>query len=213
MNAYAQHNVGFYSRRTMSLFLVIGAHAAVFAALLLTISTTKVALPTGPFHATVINEPRRHEDMPKIPTVKTDINIQLPVDKVDFPPLVIERDTTIIGDLKVPPPLDSQPPQPPHVARLAQGGPGAGFPDPAAFYPEQEIRLGDQGVSVVNVCVNSKGRLTADPVTSQTSGLPLLDGAALKLAKAGSGHYRPSTQDGVPVDSCYPVGVRFQLRN
>src|ERR1700733_6606556 len=42
MNAYAQHNVGFYSRRTMSFFMVVGAHVAVFAALMLTISTTKI---------------------------------------------------------------------------------------------------------------------------------------------------------------------------
>jgi hypothetical protein len=44
------------------------------------------------------------------------------------------------------------------------------------------------------------------------SGSARLDDAALKLARAGSGHYRATTEDGQPVNSCYPFGVRFQLR-
>lgn len=213
MNAYAQHNVGFYSRRTMSFFMVAGAHVAVFAALMLTISTTRITPPAGPIIAKYIDV-TRPRDVPKVPTVKTNINIQLPIKEVEFPRIAVVPDTTIIGELRPLPIVDSQPPQPlGHVARLEQGGTGAGFPDPAGFYPEQSIRLGDQGVSVVKVCVNTKGRLTTDPVTSRTSGFERLDLAALKLAKAGSGHYRPSTEDGVPVESCYPVGVRFQIRN
>jgi TonB family protein len=214
MNAYAQHNMGFYSRRTMSLFMVIGAHAAVFAALLLTVSTTKVPVLPTPFVADVIDKPRPPRDLPQVDPVKTNINIRLPIDKIEFPPVVVDRDSAITGDPRSLLPVDTQPSQPPaHVARLQQGGTGAGFPDPASFYPSQSIRIGEVGVSVVRVCVNAKGRLTADPVTSKTSGFERLDLAALTLAKAGSGHYRPSTEDGAPVDSCYPVGVRFQLRN
>jgi hypothetical protein len=40
-----------------------------------------------------------------------------------------------------------------------------------------------------------------------------LDEGALKLAKAGSGHYRTTTENGRPVSFCYPLNVRFQLRN
>ena len=213
MNAYAQHNVGFYSRRTMSFFMVVGAHVAVFAALMLTISTTKITPPSGPIIAKYIDV-TRPRDVPKVPTVKTNINIQLPINEVDLPRISVVPDTTIIGELRPLPIVDSQPPQPPgHVARLEQGGTGVGFPDPAGFYPEQSIRLGDQGVSVVKVCVNTKGRLTGEPITARTSGFERLDLAAIKLAKAGSGHYRPATEDGMPIESCYPVGVRFQIRN
>jgi TonB family protein len=213
MNAYAQHNVGFYSRRTMSLFMVIGAHAAVFAALMLTISTAKVPrLPTA-FVAKLIDNPLPPKDLPKVDPVKSDINIQLPVHPTEFPPVAIDHDNTIVGDPLPQPPIDTRPQPPVHVARLEQGGTASGFPDPASFYPSQSVRIGEVGVSVVQVCVNTKGRLTAVPVTSKTSGFERLDQAAVNLAKAGSGHYRPSTEDGVPVDSCYPVGVRFQLKN
>ena len=213
MNAYAQHNVGFYSRRTMSFFLVVGAHVAVFAGLMLTISTTTINVPAPPFTATIIDKQRPHEEFPKVPPPKSEINIHVEEPEFHAPPTDQSLGDPIIADPRSLPPTDIRAPQSPHVAKLEQGGTGAGFPDPAGFYPEQSIRQGDQGVSVVKVCVNTRGRLTTDPVTSKSSGFERLDLAALKLAKAGSGHYRPSTEDGVPVESCYPVGVRFQIRN
>jgi hypothetical protein len=67
--------------------------------------------------------------------------------------------------------------------------------------------------AIVQVCVDTRGRLTSDPVTLQGSGSFRLDEGALKPARAGSGHYRATTEDGRPVDSCYPFRVRFQLRH
>jgi hypothetical protein len=64
----------------------------------------------------------------------------------------------------------------------------------------------------VRVCVDPKGKLTSNPTTAGTSGIARLDEAALQLARAGSGHYRATTEDGRPVSSCYPVGIRFQLK-
>jgi TonB family protein len=81
------------------------------------------------------------------------------------------------------------------------------------FYPPPSIHLREQGVSTVRVCVDAKGRLTSDPTTLKGSGSARLDEGALKLARAGSGHYRAATEDGQPVGSCYPLGIRFQLKN
>jgi TonB family protein len=92
------------------------------------------------------------------------------------------------------------------------GGPGAGFPETADFYPSPSIRLAEEGLTTVRVCVDPKGRLTSEPTTVKGSGSARLDEAALKLARAGSGHYRATTEDGQPVNSCYPFGIRFQLR-
>jgi hypothetical protein len=64
----------------------------------------------------------------------------------------------------------------------------------------------------VRVCVDEHGRLQGDPTIADTSGSARLDGGALALARAGSGHYRSSTEDGKPVSSCYAYRVRFQLR-
>ena len=40
-----------------------------------------------------------------------------------------------------------------------------------------------------------------------------LNEGALRLAKAGSGHYGATIEDGRPVNSCYPFRIRFDLRN
>jgi TonB family protein len=102
---------------------------------------------------------------------------------------------------------------PPHVLSEVQGGPGAGFPNPDDYYPDSAKRLGEQGAATVKVCVDVNGRLTSAPLTLEGTGSSRLDEGALKLARAGSGHYRASTQDGSPVNSCYPLRIRFQLKN
>jgi TonB family protein len=103
-------------------------------------------------------------------------------------------------------------PPPPTPINRVQGGAGKGFPNSADYYPPGSIRLEETGTVAVNVCVDSKGRLTGNPTISKSSGFPRLDEGALKLARAGSGHYRASTENGQPVDSCYPVGITFTLK-
>jgi hypothetical protein len=73
--------------------------------------------------------------------------------------------------------------------------------------------LDEQGIGTVKVCMDAHGRLMSDPTILQGTGIPRLDEGALKLARAGSGHYRATTENGQPVDSCYAFRVRFQLRN
>ena len=65
----------------------------------------------------------------------------------------------------------------------------------------------------VHVCVDASGRLTGEPTLAESSGVSRLDAGALRLAKAGSGHYRASTEDGSPVNSCYLFRVHFRLEN
>ena len=99
----------------------------------------------------------------------------------------------------------------PPVQRV-QGGPGAGFPASEDFYPSVARQMNEQGVAAVNVCVDAKGRLVSDPALAQSTGHARLDEGALRLAKAGSGHYRPTRENGQPVESCYAFRVRFTIR-
>ena len=46
----------------------------------------------------------------------------------------------------------------------------------------------------------------------KSSGFARLDAGALALAKAGSGAYRSTTENGQPVTSCYAFRIRFQLK-
>jgi len=113
----------------------------------------------------------------------------------------------------LPPPLAVLPPSGPIPVTRVQGGPGSGFPSTNDFYPDASIRMGEKGVATVRTCVDSKGRLIADPTILQSTGSTRLDEGALRLAKAGSGHYRATMEDGRAVNSCYPFRIRFELRN
>ena len=103
-------------------------------------------------------------------------------------------------------------PQPvPPVVRVS-GGVGKGFPNTDDFYPPSAIRLAQEGTVAVQVCVDERGRLVSEPTLAHSSSIASIDGAALRLARAGSGHYQPATENGRPVSSCYPFSVRFHLK-
>ena len=128
---------------------------------------------------------------------------------IEDPHLDLTRiDVPATGDAT---PIRIEPETPQSVTRV-NGGPDRGFPNGEAFYPPASIRLGETGTASVQVCVNAEGRLTAAPVLERSSGSRRLDEAALRLATAGSGHYRPSTEGGRAVSSCYSFPVEFRLR-
>lgn len=102
-------------------------------------------------------------------------------------------------------------PESPPVSHRVPGGPGKGFPNTDDFYPAASRRLAETGATTVQVCVDTQGRLTGDPVVTQGSGIRRLDDGALNLARAGSGHYRPTTENSQAVSACYPYRIRFRL--
>ena len=91
------------------------------------------------------------------------------------------------------------------------GGPGRGFPNTEGFYPAASRRAGEQGVSTVRVCVDATGHLTGEPSIARSSGIARLDEGALTLARAGSGYYRSTVEDGNPVADCYAFRIHFTL--
>jgi TonB family protein len=132
------------------------------------------------------------------------VNIDLPVE----PQTTAIQDTTDKPVVRAPPP-----PPPPAAVNRVGGGPGKGFPATDDYYPSASARLGEAGTATVRVCVDAKGKLTEEPSVQESSGTPRLDEGAVKLAKAGSGHYRPTTENGSAVNSCFGFRVKFQLRN
>jgi TonB family protein len=209
-------NFGYFSLRSATLFLIAGLHAALFYGLITSLSQTRSAAtpPNLQNHDVAVVPPEKvafrlsaselehwtfYVPKPLVePTPNVDIESEVKSGVSDEPPEVIS------------PPVSQD--QPSHVVQRLTGGPGGGFPETADFYPSPSIRLGEEGITTVEVCVDRKGRLTAAPTTLKGSGSGRLDEGALKLARAGSGHYRATTEDGQPVNSCYPFAVRFQLK-
>lgn len=199
--------------RTSSLLLVIGLHAGLFYAAWTHLAHTPKPPMVERLSLKPILEPSRHSFRP-------DGAVNLRRILMTEPPPVTEHEYPEVpqGKALAPPGDESAPPVEPtsdtaHTPVRVTGAPATGFPNLDDFYPAGAIRASAQGVSSVRVCVNPQGRLTADPMLVRPSGAASLDAAALKLAKAGSGHYRPTTEDGQAVTSCFDYAVRFQLRN
>jgi hypothetical protein len=214
--AYADQNFGFISLRSSTFFLVLSLHVVLIYGFMTAISQTHKSAMPDPLQNRPLKDPLPRQKLPlSLPDPALDSwTIDVPKPVVEVPPdLSTDVTTTIVEKA----PETHSPPQPAetqfHVAQRVAGGPGAGFPDTADFYPSLSIHLGEQGISTVQVCVDTKGRLTSDPTTVQRTGSPRLDDGALKLARAGSGHYRATTEDGLPVNSCYPLRIKFQIKN
>jgi TonB family protein len=209
---YLYDNFRPLSRRSATLMLVAGFHIALFYGLMTGLNVNLKKLLTPPLQN--LSLPQPHPDVlppPIPPPTLTHSRIDAVVP--EFPPTQgrDENPPVLPDPPRDPIPYRSEPPI--HVVNRAQGGPGSGFPNPDDFYPSAGKRLEEQGTAIVHVCVDANGRLMSDPTTMQSSGSARLDEGALQLAKAGSGHYRASTEDGRPVNACYPFRVRFQLRN
>lgn len=213
---------GYLSRRTTTFLLVVGLHVVFFYVLIAKLSQTTVPHLTPPLQNRPVTEPKLR-DVPTPPKPQLVDPRRLDLTPPDTH-LAIEADPKTSVRPEIGPEIDpglpsrdqpqttSRPPAE-HTAQQIQGGPGAGFPNPDDYYPSFARYREEQGVAIVNVCVDEHGRLTSDPTTVQGTGYTQLDEGALKLARAGSGHYRASTLDGRPVKSCYPLRIRFQLKN
>jgi TonB family protein len=206
---HASHGLPRVSRRTLTFLLVACLHAAVFYGLLIGATTFTKLIPT-PLVARAINLPR-HEVLPPLPGPQmTTTTIQIPrtIDEFRIEPgpegaaAVTAVDSVGAGS----------PPSVPHLVNRLQGGPGVGFPSTNDFYPSISIYREEEGAATIEACVDATGRLTSEPKIIESARSSRLDDAALRLAKAGSGHYRATTEDGQPVNSCYAFRVRFSLR-
>lgn len=87
----------------------------------------------------------------------------------------------------------------------------SGFPQPCGFYPVIAQLLHKQGTALVRICIGKNGQILDKPTITRTSGSSRLDAAALRYATATSGHWRPERHDGVPINFCAQLPVRFAL--
>ena len=211
MNAYVQQDYSLFSRRTLAFVLIVGVHGVLVLVLAngLAHGFVKV-IPTGMQIIGLAPEAPKNQPPPLPPPPKfspPQIHIP-PTETLISPP----EDQGLIQGVIAPPTEQLPPPSAPqHIVNRVLGGPGKAFPNTEDFYPPDAIRDGVTGVATVRSCVDDKGRLTEAPTLAQTSGSGSLDAGALRLARAGSGRYRATTEDGRPVISCYEFRIRFGL--
>lgn len=199
-----------FSRRTTAIIVIVGLHLGIFYLYLNGFTRALIVSATDPLAGHFIVQPVTRvppRQLPPPTITPTTIN-ELPLPD----PKILTVATAVITTPPSRPvrPVQTAPPVP--VERMI-GGPGAGFPNTQDYYPPGPRRLDEEGTSAVRVCVDPTGRLTAAPALVSSSGNGQLDEGALRLASAGSGHYRATTENGRPVSSCYSFRIRFQLED
>jgi TonB family protein len=210
--AYAQHDAGYFSGRSGTLFIVLSLHALLFYGLITTVSHIHVSA-VDPLQ----NLPPQDPLPQRLPFRVPEPSLTEP--RIHVPPIDLhvrqepDPGTDVIAEIAPEPSPPSTAGTPPQAVKQVMGGPGAGFPNPDDYYPPLAKHLDEQGTATVRVCVDPNGRLTSDPTTLQGTGSSRLDEGALRLARAGSGHYRATTENGKSVNSCYAFRIRFQLKS
>ena len=212
MNAYAQQDYSLFSRRTIAFIGIIGLHVVLIYALA-TGLTHRFLTPQPDMVASWEPDAPKHTPPPPPFPPPTFSPRVVDIPRVDLDIDVKVDDSRTIRDVIPDVEQHFVPPAPPAtLVKRVLGGPGRAFPNTDDFYPADAIRKEQTGAVTVYTCVDEKGRLTAAPTVARSSGTASLDEGALKLAKAGSGHYRATTEDGRPVSSCYEFMVRYNLR-
>jgi TonB family protein len=209
------HHGGFgpsFSGRTTVILLIVGLHVLVICVLATGIVAPKVFKGSPP-RIDVSFLPSPATPVPPAPVHPTFAHFQIDLPMPQTPEIPTEQTVTTPDQITEAPPVRPEGPTLPRPVNRVLGGPGVGFPNMDDFYPEAARRLGEKGTTTINVCVDGTGRLTGKPTIDQSSGSPRLDEGALRLAKAGSGHYRATTENGRPVSACYAFRIRFQLRD
>jgi periplasmic protein TonB len=214
MAAYVQDS-NFFTRRTLVLVAIIALHVFIAWALATGLARRAIELVAPPLQTEVVEEVQKKDEPPPPPPPQMErppVEIPPPDVAIELPQ---ETQSTAIVDVtdkpvpKAPPP----PPPPPAHKNVVGPKPGKGFPSTEDYYPPASKRLGEEGAANVHVCVGPNGKLTEEPTLQQSSGSARLDDGALKLAKAGSGHYQAGTEDGQPVAACMVFKIKFELRN
>ena len=211
MTAYV-HDSNFLTRRTAVLFAIIGLHVFIAWALATGLARRAIELVAPPLQTEIVEEVQKRDEPPPPPPPQLErppVEVPPPDVSIEVP---IEPQSTAIVDV-TDKPQQKAPPPPPKPTNRVGAKPGKNFPNTEDYYPSASKRLGEAGSAAVHVCVNAQGKVSEDPTIAQTSGSTRLDDGALKLAKAGSGHYQPATEDGKAIDSCLTFRITFQLKN
>jgi protein TonB len=208
MAAYAQDS-SFFTRRGIVVVIIIGLHVLVAWGLMTGLARKVVEVLAPPIEADIVEEVKQDDEPPPPPPPEMErppVEVPPPEVSIDLP---METTSNAIVDVtdKTPPPA---PPPPPRVA--AVGAKMSRMANPDDYYPPGSIRREEQGSPVVQACVGPNGRLLREPVVTDTSGFPDLDGAAIKVAKAN--RYTAAMENGSAVpESCIKFKVKFILKN
>jgi len=204
---YPQQSQGLFSKRAIVFIAIIAFHALIIYAFATGLANNGARIINTILQTNIIQTQKVQELPPPPPHV--DLKVQPPVQ-------VVAPEVTITIPV-APPPIHIAPvvkPTPPAPIRVPPAPiinvstRGINEPDTNDYYPDASRRNNEEGHGVVHICVDTRGRVSEAKIAAST-GHPMLDEAAVKLAKAY--RFRPATQGGKPITQCTGLPVRFTL--
>ena len=189
--SYYPTDSGHLSRRLVAFLAIIAVHALVIWAFISGFANQGARYVQTILETNII-QTEKPKDLPPPPP---------PVDLKERPPVqMIAPEINITVPVEAPPPPRAIVPGSPVKITFQ--------PDVNDYYPEVSRRNNEEGRPVVKICVNATGKIDSVDIAT-TSGHPLLDEAALKVAKLMK--FKPATSEGKPVLSCPTLPVKFVL--
>jgi len=210
MAAYV-HDTDYFTRRTAVFALIIALHVFILWAFATGLARKAIEVLAPPIQTDILQEEKTKNEPPPPPPPELKRQV------VEVPPPDINIAMPEVGPQTSAITARVTQPTPAPVAKAAVAatavGLGKGFPNVDDYYPDASRRLGEEGLTVVDVCVGPDGKLTEPPKVNKSSGHERLDQAAVKVASVGSGRFKPATEDGKPVAKCTQLPIRFKLRS
>lgn len=204
---YPQNSQGIFSKRAIVFIAIVAIHVIIIYAfatgltngakqILNTILQTNIIQTQK---EQVLPPPPPHVDLkvpPPVQVVAPEVTINIPV---AAPPI---HNVAPVVHAPPPAPVIHAPPAPIVGARITYA------PDVNDYYPDASRRNNEEGRSTVRICVDTRGRVATATLAS-SSGHPMLDDAAVKLAKAY--RFKPATQAGKAIEQCVGLPIKFVL--
>ena len=210
MAAYV-HDTDFFTRRTAVLAAIIFLHVFIAWALATGLARKAIEVLAPPIQTDIVQEEKNKAEPPPPPPPEMRKQVvEVPPPDINIAMPEVGPTTNAISAV-----VKKDAPAPVVKAAVAATaiGLGKGFPNVDDYYPDASRRLGEEGLTVVDICVGPDGKLTEPPKVGKTSGHERLDQAAVKVASVGSGRFKPATEEGKPVSKCTQLPIRFKLHN
>ncbi len=200
-------NKGRNAGRTAILAVIVGIHVLLVVAINTSLSTVILDRLPPLIKAEIIEEIiKDDEPPPPPPTVET------PPPYVPPPDIIIDMPTATKGPTTALVVTDKPRPVAPPPSAVVKKAPEIDPRFKRRFqpdYPPTSRRLGEEGSVVLQVLVDTEGKVQ-DGKIQTSSGFPRLDEAALKHALR-AWRFKPGTEDGKPVSAWHSVKVTFRI--
>jgi len=206
MAEYA-HDSSFLSRRAIAFVAIIGIHVLLIWGFSSGLATKVLDVIAPPIQTDIVQEVQKRDEPPPPPPPKMErppVEVPPPDVSINLP---AEPTTTAITDVTNKP-LPVAPPPPAPVVRIAPKLDQKRSPSTDDYYPPTSRRMGEQGSTVIAVCVAVDGH-PGEPKVQKGSGSPRLDEAAVKYAQHA--RYTVGTENGKPTEGCTAFSVKFVL--